>query len=85
MKNKREDSYETLRTMVANLPPAADEITHRLNGASASTSAPTLVFVNDIRTNLHIWDPLISELELAFPEYKLLRYSKITHSRLIYS
>jgi hypothetical protein len=49
------------------------DIKYRVDGILES-SAQTLLFINDLLTDLRIWDPLVSELKAKYPRYRLLRY-----------
>lgn len=48
-------------------------IPYRLEG-NPSPSAPTIAFCNSLLTSLHMWDPFVSLLKAARPEFRILRY-----------
>lgn len=43
---------------------------------NTSPGSPVIVFINDIFTNFHIWDPTIDRLKKYCPQYRLVRYGE---------
>lgn len=52
-------------------------VLHYAMDGDLSADSPNLLFINDIFTSLHIWDPTIAVLKERCPQYCLLRYGKL--------
>ena len=58
------------------------KLLYRLDGnmpQGITYSPPTIVFVNDILVDLHVWDPLVQLLVQRFPSYCIFRYSEFSY------